>query len=103
MINSISYLVCLNINCKDSGKIRKNLNKCNECKKNLIILSLEILNIYFCINGKYCDVDNCKLIHPCKPHNSPPYISPCIDGIKCKKLNCLFLHPNKVGKWLSIY
>jgi hypothetical protein len=103
MINSDSFVVCLRLECKESGIIKKNLNKCSECKKTLNNLNLNLLNKYFCPFGKHCinNSVNCHLLHNNKTHQSPPYISPCINGIKCVINNCLFLHPNKFGVWLS--
>ena len=101
MINSITYVVCCNKLCKESGNIKKNTNKCIECKKLLNTLNLDVLNTYFCIDSKNCTTIDCKLIHPNKQHHSPPFISPCINGIGCENNNCLFLHPNRFGVWLS--
>lgn len=100
MIHSVTYVVCCNISCRESGNIKKNLSKCSECKKPLINLSLDILNNLYCLDGITCKVCDCNNIHPTKKHISPPYISPCIHGIMCVEKKCLFLHPNKHGSWL---
>jgi hypothetical protein len=107
MINFISYVVCCQPSCKESGNIKKNLSKCSGCKKLLNNLTLDLLNTYFCPNGQHCPdsrqvpSDSCLLLHTTKTHQSPPYISPCINGISCINNNCLFLHPNRFGVWLS--
>ena len=101
MYNSISYVLCCNLSCVESGNIKKNLNKCPECKKNLTHLTLDTLNKYFCPNGKKCASldattnNTCELIHPTKKHQSPPYISPCINGTHCADKTCVCLNPNK--------
>lgn len=97
MYHSICYVVCYNVDCKESGNIKKNISKCSECKKQLTNLTLEILNKYFCPNGNNCD--GCGMIHPNKHHQSPPYISPCFNGKHCLNKNCLFLHPNQNNTW----
>lgn len=100
--DSIFYILCCNTECKESGNIKKNFNKCPECKMTLTKLTLEILNKYFCpFNNKCPNMANCKLLHATKKHQSPPYISPCIDGIQCEVSNCVFLHPNlKCNSWI---
>ena len=100
MIKSISYILCNNLLCKEVGNIKKNLNKCPECRKNLIVLNLDVLNKCYCTFGNRCYVVECNLIHPNKQHQSPPFISPCCEGYYCMNKNCLFLHPTKNGTWL---
>jgi hypothetical protein len=100
MINSISYILCINPSCKEVGNIKKNLNKCPDCKKNLIALNLDTLNKYYCPFNKKCSIADCTLIHPNRQHQSPPYISPCDIGYYCKNKKCIFLHPTKYGSWL---
>ena len=100
MISSVTYVVCYNILCKESGNIKKNLIKCLNCKKNLANLTLNVLNKYYCCSGNLCINTECYNIHPTKKHLSPPYISPCINGFNCIAKNCLFLHPNIHGIWL---
>jgi hypothetical protein len=106
MHNSIFYVVCCNILCIESGNIKKNLAKCPECKKTLMQLTLEVLNTNFCPCGQKCQslqkerisddqYIKCKMLHPTKKHQSPPYISPCLDGLHCSDKKCVFLHPNK--------
>jgi hypothetical protein len=99
MIHSVTYVVCCNLVCKESGNIKKNMSKCSDCKKSLFNLTLYILNTYYCSNGNTCKTKECSYIHPTKKHLSPPYISPCIDGIHCINKNCIFLHPNQCGSW----
>lgn len=98
MINSVCYVICCSIFCKEAGNIKKNLSKCSECKKPLINLTLDNLNKHYCPNGCNCNL-KCKLLHPSKKHMSSPYISPCINGIFCNNKDCLFLHPYN-GLWL---
>ena len=105
MYNSLCYVVCCNIQCKESGNIKKNLIKCSECKKHLTNLTLDVLNKHFCPHGSISKCSNiiekCNMLHPTKHHHSPPYISPCINGKHCINKKCLFLHPNKYI-WLYI-
>jgi|SaaInlV_100m_DNA_3_1039692.scaffolds.fasta_scaffold100943_1 hypothetical protein len=99
--DSIYYIVCCNVSCKESGNIKKNFNKCPECNKSLTQLTSHVLNKYFCTTGISCN-SSCYLLHPTKKHQSPPYISPCKFGSKCDKKECLFLHPESKSKaWLS--
>ena len=103
--DSLSYVLCCNINCHESGNIKKNLIKCNNCKNILEKLSLSVLNKYFCPYGIYCESlqyntvkkqkSKCKLLHPNKKHISPPFISPCHNGVHCDILQCIYLHPDK--------
>ena len=99
--NSIFYVVCCCSDCKESGNIKKNFNKCPECRKSLTQVTLQVLNQYFCIRGQLCKDAECRLLHANKKHKSPPYISPCNHGINCTKAECLFLHPSiKCNSWL---
>lgn len=100
--DSIFYVVCCYVNCKESGNIKKNLNRCPNCKKSLTKVTLQVLNQYFCPNSNLCENSDCSLLHPNKKHQSPPYISPCNYGVKCDNASCLFLHPNiKCNSWLA--
>ena len=100
MHNSISYVVCCNTSCKESGNIKKNSSKCSTCRKTLDVLSLNLLNKQFCPKSENCNTNLCLLLHPSKNHQSPPYISPCAKGLYCKDDACLFLHPNGFGIWV---
>ena len=101
MYNSMSYLVCCNKICNESGNIRKNISKCSNCRKSLHTLNIKILNTYFCPKGNICVDLNCNMIHPTKKHTSPPFISPCKYGCVCPaKAECIYLHPNSNGQWL---
>ena len=99
--DSIFYVVCCGVNCKESGNIKKNFSKCPSCRKSLTQVTLQILNQYFCPHSSLCKNPNCQLLHANKKHKSPPYISPCDHGVKCDKDECVFLHPNlKCNAWL---
>ena len=95
--NNEFYLVCCNIQCLESGNIKKNINKCPICKIPPTRLDLSILNEFFCLNAIHCNDHKCQLLHSTKNHQSPPHISPCHEGLICANKKCLFLHPNDVG------
>lgn len=100
--DSIFYVVCSDISCKESGVIKKNCSKCTKCKQSMSQLSLSLLNKFYCPNGAECQIQTCKLLHPSKKHISPPYISPCKKGNTCENTNCLFLHPNSINTCWSV-
>jgi hypothetical protein len=100
LADSIFYLTCCSLQCKESGNIKKNCSKCHKCKEPLIKLTLSLLNKFYCPNGDMC-TDKCDLVHPTKKHRSPPFISPCKHGFHCNNAQCLFLHPeHNSGCWL---